>query len=117
MEVKGLRYKSVWEAWCPTEISLQDGDTWTIYLKKPREGLIIASGECGPIDATLMIGSDNYVKAKLKKKAEKIRGYLQTLNAVPDATAKTYHAEWLAAGRKFTPCFFSRDYRRNGQNC
>ena len=117
MQVKGLRYKSVWEAWCPTESSRRDGDTCTFDLKKPREGLIIAGGECGPIDATLMIGSDNYVKAKLKKKAEKIRGYLQTLNAVPDATAKTYHAEWLAAGRKFTPCFFSRDYRRNGQNC
>ena len=65
-------------------------------MMKPHEGLIIAGGECGPIDATLMIGSDSYVKVKLKKKAGKIRGFLQTLTAVPDVAAKAYHAERLA---------------------
>ena len=43
-----------------------------------------------------MIGSDSYVKVKLKKKAGKIRGFLQTLTAVPDVAAKAYHAERLA---------------------
>ena len=43
-----------------------------------------------------MIGSDTYTKVKLKKKAEKIRGSLQTLTAVPDVAAYAYHAERLA---------------------
>ena len=43
-----------------------------------------------------MIGSDSYIKVRLKKKAERIKGFLQTLTAVPDIAAKAYHAERLA---------------------
>ena len=94
--VKGLRYKPEWEAWSPSEVTLRDGDAWTFDLKKPEEGLILAGGECGPIDATIFLGHDNYIKAKLRKKAEKIRGYLKTLVSVVKQAAKAYHVERLA---------------------
>ena len=74
MEVKGLQYKPVWEAWSPSEFSLEDSDSVSFDVKKPGEGLVLAGGECGPIDETIIIGNDNYIQLKLKKKALKIKG-------------------------------------------
>ena len=60
-------------------MTLRNGDLWTFDLKKPEEGLILAGGECGPIDVSIFLGHESYIKAKLRKKAEKIREYLKTL--------------------------------------
>ena len=96
MAVKGLKYKDEWEAWSPSRVTLRNGDAWTFDLKKPEEGLILAGGECGPIDFTIFLGNDNYVTAKLRKKAEKIQGYLKTLVSVFSQAAKAHHVERLA---------------------
>ena len=53
-------------------VTLRDGGTWSFDLKPPEEGLILAGGECGPIDASISLGHENYIKAKLRKKAEKL---------------------------------------------
>ena len=39
MAVKGLRFKTIWEAWSPSEVSLQKGHDWTFDVKKPNEDL------------------------------------------------------------------------------
>ena len=96
MEVKGLQYKPVWEAWSPSEFSLEDSDSVLFDVKKPGEGLVLAGGECGPIDETIIIGNDNYIQLKLKKKALKIKGYLKTLVSVVERAARAYHVERLA---------------------
>ena len=93
MAVKGLTYKSTWEAWAPFAVTLDGGDAWTFDVKKPEEGLILVGGELGPIDASLFIGSENFIRTKLFKKAMRIGGYLQTLVSVVAAAAKAYHAE------------------------
>ena len=69
MAVKGLRYKPTWEVWSLTEVSLLDGETWNFDVKRPDEGLILAGGECGPIDTTILLGSDSYIKAKVEKES------------------------------------------------
>ena len=61
-----------------------DAPRWTFDFKKR---LILAGGECGPIDMTIFRGYDNYIKAKLRKKAEKIKLYLQTLLSVANQAA------------------------------
>ena len=61
-----------------------------------EEGLILVGGELGPIEVSIVIGSDNFVRAKLLKKAEKIRDYSHTLDLVASVAAKAYHAERLA---------------------
>ena len=73
LAVKGLNYKHEWEAWSPSQVTLRSGNSWTFDLKKPEEGLILAGGECGPIDVSIFLGHESYIKAKLRKKAEKIR--------------------------------------------
>ena len=62
MAVKGLTYKSTWEAWAPFAVTLDGGDAWTFDVKKPEEGLILVGGELGPIDASLFIGSENFIR-------------------------------------------------------
>ena len=79
MAAKGLKYKRRWEVWGKHEARLQDGDEWTFDIKKPHEGLILVGGELGPIDSSIILGDDNFIKEKLKKKAERIVGYLRTL--------------------------------------
>ena len=91
-----MRYKSDWEAWSPSKVTLGDGETWTFDLKKPEEGLNLAGGECGPIDAAIFLGHENLIKAKLRKKAEKLRLYLLALLSVVHQAAKAYHVERLA---------------------
>ena len=83
-------------AWSSSEITLQDGPTWKFDVKKPSEGLILAGSECGPIDTTVFVGEDHYIKAKLIRKAEKLRGYLETLVSVIERAARAYHVERLA---------------------
>ena len=56
----------------------------------------MVGGELGPIDVSIIIGDDNFVRDKLKKKAVKIRDYLRTLVSVIHQAAKAYHAERLA---------------------
>ena len=77
-------------------VTLRDGDTWSVDLKPPDEGLILAGGECGPIDASIFLGHESWIKTKLRKKAEKLRGYLQTLVSVIEQAAKAYHVERFA---------------------
>ena len=84
MRGKGLQYKSSWAAWSPTEFIL-DGANYTFDVKKLGEGLILAGGECGPMDVTIIVGNDNFIRAKLKKKAMKIRG-----------SGRAHHVERLA---------------------
>ena len=96
MAEKGLTYKATWEAWAPRPMTLHSGDTWKFDVKKPEEGLILFGGELGPIEVSTVIGSDNFVRAKLFEKAEKIRGYSHTLVSVASVAAKAYHAERLA---------------------
>ena len=93
MAVKGLKYKREWQVWGKTEARLHDGDGWTFDIKKPHEGLILVGGELGPIESSIIIGNDNFVRATLRKKALKIGGFLQTLVSVPKQAAKAYHAE------------------------
>ena len=57
---------------------------------------MLAGGECGPIDMPIIVGNDNYVRAKLLKRARRIEGYLETLASVVDNAARAYHAERLA---------------------
>ena len=76
MAVKGLKYKSEWQVWGKTEALLHSGDGWTFDIKKPHEGLILVGGELGPIESSIIIGNDNFVRATLKKKALKIGAYL-----------------------------------------
>ena len=61
---------------------MEDGENYSFDAKKPGEGLILAGGECGPMDVTIFVDNDNFIRAKLKKKAMKIRGYLDTLGSV-----------------------------------
>ena len=77
---------------------MQKGHDWTFDVKKPNEGLISAGSECGPIDNTIFLGEDNYIKAKFitSRKAEKLRGYLETLVSVIEGAARAYHVERLA---------------------
>ena len=96
MAERGLTYKATWEAWAPRPLTLHSGETWTFDVKKPEEGLILVGGELGPIDASIVIGSDNFVRTKPLKKAEKICSYLLTLVSVALVAAKAYHAERLA---------------------
>ena len=96
MAEKGLTYKATWEAWAPRPMTLHSGDTWKFDVKKPEEGLILFGGELGPIEVSTVIGSDNFVRAKLFEKAEKIRGYSHTPVSVASVAAKAYHAERLA---------------------
>ena len=96
LEVKGLQYKKSWEVWSPTEFSLDDGENFSFDVKKPNEGLVLAGGECGPIDMPIIVGNDSYVRAKLLKRARRIEGYLGTLASVVDNAARAYHAERLA---------------------
>ena len=77
MAVKGLKYKDTWEAWSSSQVTLRNGDSWAFDLKKPDEGLILAGGECGPIDVSIFLGHDNYVKAKLRKKSREDQGIPQ----------------------------------------
>ena len=79
MAVKGLKYKSQWKVWGKHEVQLQSGDDCTFDIKKLHEGLILVGGELGPIDSSIILGDDNFVKEKLKKKAKRIVGYLRTL--------------------------------------
>ena len=95
MAVKGLRYESEWENREPLESDAPRCDAWTFDLKKPEEGLILAGGACGPIDATIFLGNDNHTKAKLRKKAEKTK-YLQRLLSVVNQAAKAHQFERLA---------------------
>ena len=88
MAVKGLKYKRQWEVWGKHEAQLQNGEDWIFYIKKPHEGLILLGGELGPIDTSIILGDDNFVREKLKKKAEKIRGYLRSLASVINQEAK-----------------------------
>ena len=47
-------------------------------------------------DVTIIVGNDNCIQTKLKKKAMKIRGYLDTLVSVVEKEARAYHIERLA---------------------
>ena len=89
MAVKGLKYKREWQVWGKAEALLHSGDGWTFDIKNTHEGLILVGGELGPIESSIIIGSDNFVRATLKKKALKIG----TLVSVPQQAAKAYHAE------------------------
>ena len=71
MVVKGLKYKRQWEVWEKHEAQLQSGDEYTFYIKIPHEVLILIGGELGPIDSSILLGDDNFVKEKLQKKVEK----------------------------------------------
>ena len=61
-------------------MTLRNGDSWTFDLQKPEDGLILAGGECGLIDISIFLGHEHYIKANLRKKAEKIKEYLRTLH-------------------------------------
>ena len=76
MAVKGLKYKREWQVWGKAEALLHSGDGWTFDIKNTHEGLILVGGELGPIESSIIIGSDNFVRATLKKKALKIGAYL-----------------------------------------
>ena len=97
VEEKGLKYKDTWEAWGPAEFTLDDGNSWTFGIKKPEEGLVIAGGECGPLETIIFLGHDNHIKQKLLEKAGKLQAYLCTPVSVVDVAAKAYHAERLAS--------------------
>ena len=96
MAVKGLTYKSTWDACAPFAVTLDGGDAWTFDVKKPEEGLILVGGELGPIDASLFIGSENFIRTKLFKKANRIGGYLQALVSIVAAPAKAEELEDVA---------------------
>ena len=96
MAFKGLACKRRWEVWGRREAQLHSGEDWTFDIKQPGEGAILVGGELGPIDASILFGDESYIREKLKRKAEKIRGYLDTLVSVIHQAAKAYHGERFA---------------------
>ena len=70
MAGKGLKYKRKWEAWGNHEARLQSGDEWTFDIKKLHEGVILVGGELGPINTSIVLGDDNFVREKLKESRE-----------------------------------------------
>lgn len=93
-----MKYKPDWEAWSFSKVTLRNGNSWTSDLKEPAEGLILAGGECGPIDTTLYNISwpRQFYQSEITEKAEKIKGYRMALLSVVDQGAKAYHVERLA---------------------
>ena len=67
----------------------------SITIRPPEEGMVLVGGGISPLDPSVVIGADSYVRSHLLQKAQDIVAFVKTLVSVQSVAAGAFHAERL----------------------
>ena len=89
---KGLQYKAQWEGYSSTAKENIRAD-FTIH--PPDAGMVLVGGGVGPLEPTVVLGAESYIRAHLENKVAEIQALVKTMLTVSKVAAGAFHAERL----------------------
>ena len=89
---KGLEYKPQWEGYSSTEKE-SIRQEFTIY--PPEAGMVLVGGGLGPLEPSVVLGADSYVREHLNGKIADVQALVKTMLTVKNVAAGAFHAERL----------------------
>ena len=73
---KGLQYKAQWEGYSSTAKENIRAD-FTIH--PPDAGMVLVGGGLGPLEPTVVLGAESYIRAHLENKVAEMQALVKTM--------------------------------------
>ena len=90
--VKRLEYKPQWEGYSSTA---KENVRQDFKLHPPEAGMVLVGGGVGPLEPSVVLGADLFVREHLNRKVKDVQDLVKTMLSVPKVAAGAFHAERL----------------------
>ena len=89
---KGLEYKPQWEGYSS---AVKEGIRPDFTVHPPEAGMVLVGGGVGPLEPSVVLGADSYMREHLNNKVKEIQALVKTMLTVKSVAAGAFHAERL----------------------